>query len=77
MRQGVCSKGITPLVIFDEGIVDHVCYIEKVLSVALKYGSKVFGNDWIFQQDGAKLQQYFLTQDWCRNNFSSFIDKDR
>ncbi|CAM4980305.1 unnamed protein product [Rotaria socialis] len=34
---GVCSKGITPLVIFDEGTVDHACYIEKVLPVALKY----------------------------------------
>ncbi|CAF2046656.1 unnamed protein product [Rotaria magnacalcarata] len=74
---GVCSKGITPLVIFDEGTVNHACYIEKVLPVALKYGSKVFGNDWIFQQDGAKPHQHYLTQQWCLNNFPSFIDKDR
>ncbi|CAM4772621.1 unnamed protein product [Rotaria magnacalcarata] len=74
---GVCSKGITPLVIFDEGTVDHACYIEKVLPVALKYGNKVFGNDWIFQQDGAKPHQHHLTQQWCLNNFPSFIDKDR
>ncbi|CAF3774122.1 unnamed protein product [Rotaria magnacalcarata] len=73
---GACSQGITPLVIFDEGTVDHACYIEKVLPVALEYGNKVFGNDWIFQQDGAKPHQHYLTQQWCRNNFPSFIDKD-
>ena len=74
---GVCSKGVTPLVILDEGTVDHSCYIEKVLPVALKYGNEVFGNDWIFQQDGAKPHQHHLTQQWCRDNFPSFIDKNR
>ncbi|CAF4023466.1 unnamed protein product [Rotaria magnacalcarata] len=73
---GVCSQGITPLVIFDEGTVDHAFYIEKVLPVALEYDNKVFGNNWIFQQDGAKPHQHYLTQQWCRNNFPSFIDKD-
>jgi transposase len=71
-----CSKGITPLVILDEGTVDHNCYIKKVLPVALKYGNKVFGDDWIFQQDGAKPHQHHLTQKWCQENFPSFIDKD-
>ncbi|CAF1494370.1 unnamed protein product [Adineta ricciae] len=74
---GVCSEGITPLVIIDKGTVDHACYIEKVLPIALEYGNKVFGNDWIFQQDGAKPHQHHLTQQWCRDNFPSFIDKDR
>lgn len=60
---GACSKGVTPLVILDEGTVDHSCYIEKVLPVALKYGNEVFGNNWIFQQDGAKPHQHHL-----RNN---------
>ena len=45
----VCSKNITPLVILDEEAVDYVRYIENVLLVALKYGKKVFGNDWVFQ----------------------------
>ena len=36
-----CSKGITPLVILDEGTVDHTVYIKKVLPVALKYGMKL------------------------------------
>ena len=37
---GACSKGITPLVILDDGTVDHDYYIKKVLPVALKYGIK-------------------------------------
>ncbi|CAF4756340.1 unnamed protein product, partial [Rotaria socialis] len=48
---GACSKGLTPLVILDEGTVDHTVYIEKVLPVALKYGNQFFGSDWVFQQD--------------------------
>ena len=31
---GACSKGITPLAIFNEGTVDYAVYIEKVLPVA-------------------------------------------
>jgi hypothetical protein len=73
---GVCSKGATPLVIFDQGTVDHVVYIQKVLPIALKYGNKIFGEHWIFQQDGAKPHVHHLTQKWCRDNFPSFIDKD-
>ena len=45
---GACSKGITPLVILNEGTVDHAAYIEKVLPAALKYGNQVLGSDWIF-----------------------------
>ncbi|CAF2157480.1 unnamed protein product [Rotaria magnacalcarata] len=73
---GVCSQGISPLVIFEEGTVDHARYIEEVLPVALEYGTKIYGDDWIFQQDGAKPHIHHLTQQWCRDNFPSFIDKD-
>ncbi len=73
---GVCSKGVTPLVIFDQGTLDHVGYIQKVLSIALKYGNKTFVEHWTFQQDGAKPHVRHLTQKWCRDNFPSFIDKD-
>ena len=51
-------------------------YIKKVLPVALKYGNKVFGDDWIFQRDGAMSHQHYLTQKWCHENFPSFIGKD-
>ena len=44
-----CSMGITLLLIFDNGTIDHDYYIKKVLPIALKYGNKVFGDDWIFQ----------------------------
>ena len=59
---GVCSKGITRLVILDKGTVNHKVYIEKILYVALKYGSHVFGNNWTFQQDGATAQIHHLSQ---------------
>ncbi|CAF1073942.1 unnamed protein product [Rotaria magnacalcarata] len=74
---GACSKGLTPLVILDEGTVDHTVYIEKVLPVALKYGNQFFGSDWVFQQDGAKPHSHHLSQKWCRDNFPTFIEKDR
>ena len=73
---GVCSKGVTPLVIFDRETVDHVVYIQKVLPVALKYGNKTFGKHWTFQQDGVNPHIHHLTQKWCQDNFPSFIDKD-
>ncbi|CAF3402410.1 unnamed protein product [Rotaria socialis] len=74
---GACSKGLTPLVILDEETVDHTVYIEKVLPVALKYGNQFFGSDWVFQQDGAKPHSHHLSQKWCRDNFPTFIEKDR
>ena len=73
---GVCSKGVSPLVIFEEGTVNHDRYIEEVLPVALEFGNKVFGNRWTFQQDGARPHTHHLTQQWCRDHFPSFIDKD-
>ena len=63
---GACSKGITPLVILDEGAVDHTVYIKRVLPVALQYGNETFGRHWVFQQDGAKPHSHHLTQHWCQ-----------
>ena len=74
---GVCSKSVSPLVIFEKGTRDHARYIEEVLPVALKYGNKVLGNEWTFQQDGAKPPTHAKAQKWCIDNFPSFIDKDR
>ena len=73
---GACSKGIMPLVIFNKGTVYHALYIEKVLSVALKYGNQVLGSDWIFQQHGAKPHSHYLTKQWCRDNFPTFINSE-
>ena len=74
---GACSKSITPLVILDEGTVDHIFYVKKVLPVALKYENETFGCDWVFQQDGAQATlASFNTTEWCRDNLPSFIDND-
>ena len=50
----VCSKSISPLVIFHNDTLDHDRYIKEVRPVALKYGNDMFGDDWIFQQDDAR-----------------------
>ena len=63
---GACSKGITSLVILDEGTVYHTVYIKRVLPVALKYGNETFGRDWVFQQDGATSHSHHLTPEWFR-----------
>ena len=74
---GTCSKSISPLVIFEEGTVDHARYIKEALSLALKYENKVFGNDWTFQQDGATPHIHHLTQQCGQDLFPSFIDESR
>jgi len=73
---GVCSKGVSPLVIFENGTVDHERYIKELLPVALKFGNDTFGNDWTFQQDGANPHTHAKSQEWCARHFPSFIDKD-
>ena len=50
----ICSKGVSPLVIFEEGTVDHERHIQEVLPVALKFGNDMLGNNWTFQQDGER-----------------------
>ncbi len=75
---GACSKSVTPLIIIlDKDTVDHDRYIKEVLPVALKYGNKIFGDDWTFQQDGATPHTHYFTQQWCHDNLPAFIDKDR
>ena len=73
---GICSKGVSPLVIFENGTVNHDRYIKEVLPVALKFGNDMFGSQWTYQQDGAKPHTHAKSQDWCAEHFPSFIDKD-
>ena len=56
--------------------MDHRRDIDEILPVALKYGNEGFGDNWTFQQDGAKADRHASTQQWCPMNFPSFIDKD-
>jgi hypothetical protein len=73
----VCSKGVSPLVIFESGTLNHDRYIREFLPVVLQYGNQMFGNDWTFQQDAAKSYIHEKTQAWCTKNIPAFIDKDR
>lgn len=74
---GVGSKGVSPLVIFEKGSVDHSRYIAEVLPIVLAYGNNVFGNNWTFQHDGAMPHTHVLTQQWRRDNFPAFIERNR
>ena len=74
---GACSAELTPLVILDKTSVNHEVYIKEVLPVALKFGNKMLGDNWIYQQDGATSHTHQLTQAWCARHLPSFIPKDR
>ena len=74
---GACSAGLTPLVILDKTSVNHQVFIKEVLPVALKFGNKMLGDNWIYQQDGATPHTPQLTQAWCARHLPSFISKDR
>ena len=63
VRLGACSKGVSPLVIFDEGTVNHERYIQEVLPVVLKFGNDMFGDNWTFQQDGGRSRIPQKTED--------------
>ena len=73
---GVCSKGVSPLVIFEDGRMDQDRYIKEVFPVALKFGNDMFGTAWTFQQDSARLHIHAKSQEWCAKHFPGFIDKN-
>ena len=70
---GACSKGVSPLLIFEEGTER---YIQEVLPVVLKFGNDMFGDNWTLQQDGRMPHIHQKTQDWCQTHLPCFIDKD-
>ena len=57
--------------------MDHRRYIDEILPVALKYGNEGFGDNWIFQQDGAKPHTHASTQEWCPLGVSAFPVPER
>ena len=72
---GVRSKDVTPMLIFEKGTVDHARYINEVLPVALKSGNQIFGDDWVFQQDGATLHTHNLTHNCEETIFQVLLAK--
>ena len=65
----VCYEGMTSPVIIVNGTINHVTYIDKILAAALKYGKKLMGNEFTFQQDGAPVHQAQQTKTRCKSNF--------
>lgn len=72
-----CSKGYSRVVIVPNGTLDSDYYVKNFLPVAKKYGDKLFGNDWTYQQDGATPHTAAASMEWCRTNLPGIIDKDR
>jgi len=70
---GVCYDGITKVVILNDK-VNGEYYINNVLHAAYSEGVRMLGtHNWIFQQDGARCHTAKKTQNWCLQNFPSFI----
>ena len=44
--------------------------------MTLKYGNNSLGTYWTFQPDGAMPHIHRLTQQWHKDNFPLFMDKD-
>lgn len=74
---GACDQGVTRPVIVENGTIDAARYISDILPVALKDGKKLLGEEFVFQQDGAKPHTAKTTQRWCMEHFFDFWDKDR
>ena len=66
---GVCSKGVSSLVIFEDGTLNQDRYIKDMLSAVLKFGNDMFTTDWTFQQDSAKARIHSKSQEWCAKHF--------
>ena len=71
---GVCTKGVSRVVFLENGSVTQAKYEAEVLSVALRLGNKHFGTDWTFQQDRVTANTAGLTQKWCTDHMTRFIE---
>ena len=69
---GACSKGLTPLIILDEGTMDHRLYIDQILPVALKYGDEGFGDIWTFDRGWYQATYACLNSTMVPDEFSIF-----
>ncbi|CAF2979203.1 unnamed protein product [Rotaria sp. Silwood2] len=73
----VCGEGLTVMVITEDGTMNAERCMNDVLPIALKSSYKMMGNNWTFQQDGARPHTHHLSQKWCADRFPEFIPKDR
>lgn len=76
---GVCDNGLkTPLIVIPQGVkVNSQVYIELLETQVLGWINE---QDWqqgyCFMQDGAPSHTSRITQAWCKENFSTFWDKE-
>uniref|UniRef100_A0A3P8WNH7 Tc1-like transposase DDE domain-containing protein n=1 Tax=Cynoglossus semilaevis TaxID=244447 RepID=A0A3P8WNH7_CYNSE len=74
----VASDGSkSPLVLIQEGVkVNSQVYLQMLEEKVLPWGTNVFGNQYIFTQDGAPAHSSNVTQAWCKQHFPGFWDKN-
>ena len=58
----MCGEGLTELVIIEDGTMDTERSINEVLLIAVKFGSRMLGDSWTDQQDGATPHIHHLAQ---------------
>ena len=73
----MCHEELTRPVIIEKGRTDSLRYIEEISRIALEYGKKMLGNEFIFQQDRGPPHRQELTPQWCEKDFHDFWTKDR
>ena len=64
------------LVIFEEQTINRELHTTDVFPVTLKFTNDMFGDSWMFQQNGEKPHANQKLKDWCRFHFSSFVNRD-
>ena len=69
---GACSMGLTPLIILDEGTMDHRRNMDEILQVALKYGNESFGDNWTFDRGWCQVTYACLNSRMVPDEFSIF-----
>ena len=72
---GACAKRLTTLVIFQNGTINAMVYINEVLPIALECGDKMLGSKWTYQQHDARPNIHHLAEEWCAKHFPDFISK--
>lgn len=65
------------MVLIQEGVkVNSQVYLQMLEEKVLPWGTNVFGNQYIFTQDGAPAHTSNVTQAWCKQHFPGFWDKN-
>ena len=74
----VASDGTkSPLLFIEEGVkVNSLVYLQMLKEKVLPWVTEAFGEHYVFTQDGAPAHTSNVTQMWCKEHFSGFLDKN-